>query len=163
MFKNFLGYSTLLCFILNKPIFLYKNNWIVDYNYKLLRYVYSTIEYSFVSPLDIYTYNQFPIKSINYILYSNTNSCLIKLRVSIDGKVNSSSNHWLVNSWYEREVSEFFKIKFFNSCDNRCLLLPYSYINSQSVNYAINKNSYSLKYVLVSRSIKPVYRYSTIL
>ena len=163
MFKNYLVYSTLLRFILNKPIFLYKNNWVVDYSSSLLRSLYSTLEYSCIYPLDIYTYGKSPYSGINYTLYSYNMGFLLKIRTCNTTSVRSSSSFWLVNSWYEREVREFYNIRFLNSSDSRCLLLPYSYINSKFICSSIGKHTYSLKYTLSGRCVKPVYRYSTVL
>lgn len=68
-----------------------------------------------------------------------------------------------MNTWYEREVQEFSNIVFLNSIDCRTLLLPYSYINSNSILKDKNSNLYSLKYNAVSRDISLLKRYDVIL
>ena len=91
----------------------------------------------------------------------NKSGPLFKVSSVVGCLEKTTSSFWLVNSWYEREVSEFFNIGFLGSYDSRSLLLPYSYINVVGGYSSTSDLFYAVKYDTTARVVSPILRYNT--
>lgn len=62
-----------------------------------------------------------------YLFNLNLKFKLEVLSILRDSRISSIESIYCNSSWYEREVSEMFGIKFLNTTDSRNLLLPYNF------------------------------------
>lgn len=133
--------------------------------YTNINYVfYNILDCKGVVPSDMYSYYyRTPLsRRVNSVLFLPTSGIFLKLCMFCNN-YNSTSNFWYVNSWYEREITEFYNIKFMYSVDNRCLLLPYSYFNNNSICVTNSNSLYAVKYSLVDRDVRSIIRNDVLL
>jgi hypothetical protein len=153
-----------LDFIKNNSFFFFKKKTLFINN-DLYNYIfYSSVELSYFIPFDIYCFLNFKksknCKYSTFFFYKN--GFFLKV-LNVGMSFKSTENLWVCNQWYEREISDFTNVTFFNSTDTRSLLLPYSYVNNNSVLSDKLKSFYSVKYNPKVRDISFNKRFDTIL
>lgn len=111
-----------------------------------------------------YTYNKFNIfnsKKNNLLINTTLYNPITYLKLSIINNINNSkknninSNEHLFKNlnWLERELSEFFGVKYMNKFDNRNLLLDYNDKNNYLLKNCGTENYFELYYNILNDNL----------
>lgn len=155
MFNIYKCMTSIMPFSKKKNTYIFKKNYIYSNDVNINSYLYYISGFKFVIPIDKYTkksnfhLNSTSLFSVNYFFKNET---FIHLHQNLSSHF-TTAQYWSVNNWYERELNEFYNVKFEGSMDSRCLLLPYSFLNRK--NFYNNESTvyYGLKFNTNKRSV----------
>lgn len=155
MFNIYKCLTSTIPFSKNKSTYIFKKNYIYSNDTNLTAYFYYNPGFKFNLPIDKYSKknnNSSRNSDVFTLNYFFKHEVFIHIHQNLKNHF-TTSHYWSVNNWYERELHEFYNIKFSNSLDSRCLLLPYSFLNRK--NFYNNEPTvyYGLKFNTNKRAI----------
>lgn len=148
MFNLYKSLTSILPFSKTKRTYIFKGNYLYTNDSNVYAYLYYITQFNYLLPIDKYSKkNSYSCVNNNVYTfkYFYKYGTFVHLHNS-SNRVLSNSVYWTVNCWYERELDEFYNIKFLGSTDCRCLLLPYSYINRKNFYSNESTRYYALKF-----------------